>query len=186
MKRKQLAKERQERMQHDMGCTSLAELRAHMVKVHGNVLCAWYAFGGVRGKGMGAKDFVRSAKTVGGFIEEPSILFKEMGLKETDIVYLENFAPKEGTLLNTFLKWILGKMDGDMHKAWETLDADKVTFVSREKFVGAVEGLGDFEGDATKVFGVLDANNSGTLTMDELCPETAREHAAGRRPSKER
>ena len=48
-------------------------------------------------------------------------------------------------------RWILGKMDGDMHKAWETLDADKVTFVSREKFVGAVEGLGDFEGDATKV-----------------------------------
>lgn len=171
--RKRIERSRASELRKNMGATNLLELRSQLVRTYGNVLCAWDALGGLRGKGMGAKEFMRAARAVGGYINEPKPLFADMGLKEGSIVYLEHLAPEAGKLLNSFIEWILDKC-GSMHLAWAALDTEKVTFVSKAKFVARCETMG-YAGDAAKVFATLDVNGSGTLTLDELDPKAARE-----------
>jgi len=55
----------------------------------------------------------------------------------------------------------------DLMIAWETIDADRSGSIDAKEWVAACQGLGFF-GSATPIFNFLDADDEGTISLDEF------------------
>ena len=84
---------------------------------------------------------------------------------------MHDFCPDIAELRDSFMHCLKSKHEGSLVRAWKrTLDSNKAGRASKDEFVAAMAALG-WEGDATRMYHLLDFDGSGFLTLEEIDEE---------------
>merc|ERR1719421_1527418 len=152
----------------DMGASNLEEFKGVMTRKYGNLLRAWKL--GLDTDGSGKISFVEfcNAARSQGFAGNLKGLWKEMGGADDGFVELHEWAPEISALMASFMKCLKDKHGGSLIKAWkESLDTDKSGRLGKEELVEAMAKMG-WDGDAARVYGLLDYDKSGFISLEEI------------------
>merc|ERR1719421_2729183 len=157
----------------DMGASNLEEFKGVMTRKYGNLLRAWKL--GLDTDGSGKISFVEfcNAARSQGFAGNLKSLWKEMGGADDGFVEMREWAPEIAALMDSFMKCLKDKHGGSLIKAWkESLDTDKSGRLSKDELVEAMAKLG-WDGDAAKVYRLLDYDKSGFISLEEIDEKAA-------------
>merc|ERR550537_2195219 len=92
---------------------------------------------------------------------------------------MEEFAPGIATLMASFYAFLKEKHEGSLVKAWKkSLDLDKSGSIKKDELVEAMKKLG-WDGDAARVYSLLDFDHGGSVTLEEIDPKAAAAMARG-------
>merc|ERR1719353_465222 len=150
----------------DSRATTLADLKKQLKVIYGNLWRAWKVVLDLDGSGkLSENEFMKAIRDLGLFFGSLPDLWKE--LQEDGFITFDRFAPEDAKELNAFRECLLGKYPS-VARAWrEGLDTKKTGRLGKDEFVAAVGALG-FAGNAARVYELLDSDNSGFVSLEEV------------------
>eukprot|EP00397_Hematodinium_sp_SG-2012_P007485 GEMP01007531.1.p1 GENE.GEMP01007531.1~~GEMP01007531.1.p1 ORF type:complete len:686 (+),score=116.01 GEMP01007531.1:51-2108(+) len=150
--------------------TSLEGLKRLAARRYGNLVKAWSIAFDRDGNGRISFFEFSSACRALGFEGNIKKTFEEMDVDRNGAISMENFDPAMSQALSSF-KELLAQKYGSIIQAFAALDQESGA-LTPDRFALKCTAIG-YEGNARTLFDWLDANDSGTVTLDEIDPRAA-------------
>jgi Ca2+-binding EF-hand superfamily protein len=168
------------RREANIGASDLEGFQTALVRKHGNILRAWKEVLDVDGIGhLCFTTFCKACRDTGynGNIKK---LWNQLDYDGSGFISIDEIAPVQGAMMTQFKQLLRDCHGGSLVRAWkETLDVEKASRVSLERFIPACESLGISTELAYKTFLWLDYDHSGFISLDEIDQEAQRQLERG-------
>ena len=160
-----------------MGFSKLDGFQSMLKIKYGNIFRAWKEGLDTDGSGkLSFGEFCTAVRKIG-YCGSVQLLWDALSREEEGVVgkfiELQDIAPEEGKLMESFRSALLELHGGSYIRAWkETLDTNKSGHVSCEQIQEVMRSINfpQPRKDAKKIFEFLDYDHSGFLTLEELDP----------------
>merc|ERR1719326_968200 len=168
-----------EKAKHDVGAHDGAGFEAALTRKYGNLLRAWTLALDIDGSGsIGFTEFCTAVRAQG-FAGSLKDLWKEYDKDGEGFISMDEFCPEIAALMSSFKSFLKEKHEGSLVKAWKkSLDLDKSGSIKKDELVEAMKKLG-WDGDAARVYSLLDFDHGGSVTLEEIDPKAAQAMARG-------